>query len=772
MKTYIPPYADIIHNAWDLNEHSIDNSNRRHDSFIVARQPDAQFGYFNTNQFALTSSNTFTGNQTIIGNINIDGDIFANNFVTSSTLLFTGSTNHGSHIEDVHTYTGSVYITGSLNVIGNINGVINSTNGVVSSSAQITSFGFVSGSYETTGRSIISSSAQITAFGFISSSTTIDTGSFNSIGFNTSAGVSVGVGELAWNNTDGTLDLGMKGGNVVQQIGQEIFYEVRNETGIQIPNGTAVYANGVTAGSGRITAAPYVADGSIRENRFLGIATENISTGVNGFVTHFGYVRDLDTRGTTASSIAVGDETWAVGDILYVHPTVSGKLTKVKPQHEITVAIIIARHQSAGVIFVRPTSNGHLGDIHDISINTGSLSNGQVLSYNSTSGVWENTNTISGSFATTGSNLFRGDQTITGSLFISGTTELGGDLVPKFPSGSTLGTSERPFKGIFVSSGSINIASDIIGDPNTTLSNVGGNILISAGGMRLVEPGNSFIAETGSFQYISGSMTQVGDYTQTGNYVMVGDKTISGSLKISGSGFINNRRILTDLDTGSFLTSLNGAISSSAQITALGFISSSQTINTASFATTGSNTFRGDETISGSLTLSSGSALNINDGFYVNGNKQFNYGQFSDLTIQSASANTAYPMKLNTTDVSAGVSIVSGSRVTVANTGIYNLQFSTQLEQTSNNAAEVSIWLRKDGTDIPNSNTELTIEKISGGGKLVAAWNYMVQLNANQYVQLMWCSTRSDTQLHYHGTQSTPTRPATPSVIATITQIA
>jgi hypothetical protein len=181
---------------------------------------------------------------------------------------------------------------------------------------------------------------------------------------------------------------------------------VRNETGIEIPNGTAVYANGVTAGSGRITVAPYVADGSVREVRFLGIATENISTGVNGFVTYFGYIRGLDTRGTTASSIAVGDETWAVGDILYVHPTVAGKLTKVKPQHEVTVAIVITRHQSAGVIFVRPTSSGHLEDIHDISINTGSLTNGQVLMYNNTNGLWENNNNFTGSFIGDGSQLY------------------------------------------------------------------------------------------------------------------------------------------------------------------------------------------------------------------------------------------------------------------------------------------------------------------------------------------------------------------------------
>jgi hypothetical protein len=319
-------------------------------------------------------------------------------------------------------------------------------------------------------------------------------------------------------------------------------------------------------------------------------------------------------------------------------------------------------------------------------------------------------------FATTGSNIFIGNQTITGSLFISGTTELGGNIVPKTARGATLGTLERPFSEIFVSSGSINIASDAPGDPNTTLTNIGGNILVSAGGMRLVGDA-SFIAATGSFNYISGSMTQIGNYTQLGTHILTGNSTISGSILVSGS---------------------------TTQI--------------------GNNTLTGNTQLTGSVSISGS--------LYMNGNKQFNYGQFSDLTIQSASADTAYPMKLNTTDVSNGVSVVSGSFIKVANTGTYNLQFSTQLEQTSNNAAEVSIWLRKDGTDIPNSNTEVTIEKISGGGKMVAAWNYMVQLTENQYVQLIWSSTRSDTQLHYHATQSTPTRPATPSVIVTMIQIA
>jgi cytoskeletal protein CcmA (bactofilin family) len=195
--------------------------------------------------------------------------------------------------------------------------------------------------------------------------------------------------------------------------------------------------------------------------------------------------------------------------------------------------------------------------------------------------------------ATTGSNVFHGDQTISGSLHISGTTTLGGNIVPLAPRGATLGTLELPFADIYVSSGSINIAG-IVGQPNTTLSNVSGNILISAGGMQLVGSG-SFNATTGSFQYISGSMKQVGDYTQVGNYSISGSKSITGSLYLTGSGgvgFINSHRILTDLDTGSFVT-------------------------------TGSNVFISGQTITGSVNITG--SLVVTGSLIMDGTLQTNF---------------------------------------------------------------------------------------------------------------------------------------------------
>ena len=475
----------------------------------------------------------------------------------------------------------------------------------------------------------------------------------------------------------------------------------------------------------------------------------------------------------------------------------------------------------------------------------------------------EDNHTYTGSVLISGSETITGDLTVSGNLFIQYQTELGGNIVPRSPRGATLGTLERPFLDIFVSSGSINIASDIPGDPNTTISNIGGNLLISAGGVRLI--GNaSFIAATGSFQFISGAMEQIGDYTQTGNYVMVGDKTISGSLKISGSGFINNRRILTDLDsgsftptssfnafsnsvntttaslnsytssnngkwntlggqtgsfvteaeTGSFVTNVSMFLSKSAFDTYTGsaanavssainaatsslsssnaaldniqlftsafnsYTASVGNVNTSSLATTGSNRFNGNQTITGSLTLSSGSALRINDGLYVNGNKQFNYGQWVSLQTQTGSADTAYAMKLETpTDGLSGFYVGNNgsgfpTRIYSQNTGLYNIQFSAQLHTTSNEAVDFSVWFAMTGSSIPYSNTDFSIEKINGGGFQVAALNFLTPITSGSYVEIYWSKTTANGQLQAKGIQSSPARPATPSLIVTVTQVA
>jgi hypothetical protein len=228
-------------------------------------------------------------------------------------------------------------------------------------------------------------------------------GTYNQLIFNTSLpDPDLSQGQLQWNSSEGTLDLGFTD-TYSQHMGEELHYRVRNNTASTLTKGTAVYASGLTPGSNnRIEVAPFTADGSVREVRFMGLVTENISNGVNGYTTQFGYIRGIDTRGDAASNgysgklWDAGEPSWSEGDILYAHPTVAGKLTKVEPKHSISVAIILNRHQNQGKVFVRPTSYGHLNDNHDVS--TSGATNGQFLQYNSSTDYWVPSS--SGNFST------------------------------------------------------------------------------------------------------------------------------------------------------------------------------------------------------------------------------------------------------------------------------------------------------------------------------------------------------------------------------------
>ena len=115
------------------------------------------------------------------------------------------------------------------------------------------------------------------------------------------------------------------------------------------------------------------------------------------------------------------------------------------------------------------------------------------------------------------------------------------------------------------------------------------------------------------------------------------------------------------------------------------------------------------------------------------------YGAFQDSTDQTAASTTvAYPMTFNTTDYSNGVYLSNSSRLNVRNAGVYNLQFSAQLENQDNNQHTVDIWFRKNGTNIANSNSQFTVparKSASIFGHVIAALNFFVELAANDYVE-------------------------------------
>jgi hypothetical protein len=149
---------------------------------------------------------------------------------------------------------------------------------------------------------------------------------------------------------------------------------------------------------------------------------------------------------------------------------------------------------------------------------------------------------------------------------------------------------------------------------------------------------------------------------------------------------------------------------------------------------------------------------------------RFPYGAFSSSVDQTTTANTATLMTLNTTDFANQVSI-SSSKITAVNAGLYNLQFSAQLENTDVAPQDVYIWLKQNGVDIPGSTGKVGIparktpaDPFHG----IYGWNYFVEMQANDYIQIYWSTTNAAVTIQYYPASGTPTKPATQSVVATL----
>jgi len=148
---------------------------------------------------------------------------------------------------------------------------------------------------------------------------------------------------------------------------------------------------------------------------------------------------------------------------------------------------------------------------------------------------------------------------------------------------------------------------------------------------------------------------------------------------------------------------------------------------------------------------------------------RFPYGAFSSDQDQTTTANTATLMTLNTTDFANDVSI-SSSKITVVNAGLYNLQFSTQFQNTDTAFQDVYIWLKQDGVDIPGSTGFVSIPNRHAGtdGHSIVGWNYFLEMQASDYVEIYWSVPNAAVSIQHLAASGTPTKPSTQSVVATL----
>ena len=148
------------------------------------------------------------------------------------------------------------------------------------------------------------------------------------------------------------------------------------------------------------------------------------------------------------------------------------------------------------------------------------------------------------------------------------------------------------------------------------------------------------------------------------------------------------------------------------------------------------------------------------------------YGAFQDSTDQTAAnTTTAYAVTFNTTDFSNGVTVASGSRLTVADAGIWNCQFSIQFKNTTNDTQDVDIWFRKNGTDIDSSNSRFALPPRKSTGDpshLIAALNFFASMDSTDYLEIMWRVSDVGVSIEHYAAETSPTRPAVPSAIVTM----
>ena len=202
-----------------------------------------------------------------------------------------------------------------------------------------------------------------------------------------------GVAVMQWNNTDGTVNLGLLGGQSTLKIGQETVARVVNGTGINLLRSQYKVVKVTTAQGQRLQVDLAQANNDINSVDTIGIVSENITNNQEGYIKILGQLEEINTTGSLQS------ETWADGDVLYLSPTTAGAITNIKPiataGHIVVLGYVEYAHAIHGKLFVKILNGWEIDELHNVWINPSTQANNDLLVYNSTSELWENKTVVS-----------------------------------------------------------------------------------------------------------------------------------------------------------------------------------------------------------------------------------------------------------------------------------------------------------------------------------------------------------------------------------------
>ena len=410
------------------------------------------------------TGDTMTGNFNFFGDIKISGSSLPNGYA----LSVTGDTN----------FTGDVYVTGDLTYNGNL---------------------------------------LVTGGTVIQSGLTANTIYTDFIDFNTNyTGPTLPAGRLQWDDGNGTLILGLKGGISNMEIGLENMALCYNAEATTLTAGTIVYVSGSQGNRPSVKRAIATSDGYSVTT--LGIVSESITSGAEGFVTTFGMVNNLNTIGYTG------------GTPIWLSPTNAGSFTDVKPKapyHTVLLGYVVRVNATVGSVFVHVSNGWEIDELHDVRLNGRTQGDLLTLSGYNGSNVWVNSKTLNGSYTITGNTTIGGNLSAT---TISATTYL--NLPPDLWTqsgtsiyyntgnvgiGVTVPSERLHVSGNTLINGNLNVRG--LTGTSATISGTGQNILTVIGS------GNSTSSPLFSVQGSSGELFSVTD-SLTGSLFSVND--ISG----------------------------------------------------------------------------------------------------------------------------------------------------------------------------------------------------------------------------------------------------
>jgi hypothetical protein len=334
-------------------------------------------------------------------------------------------------------------------------------------------------------------------------------------------------GIMYWDADNETVDVILNG--TIMQIGQDLFYPVKNQTGSTIAKGTAVRFAGTVGASGRLLIAPFIADNSVASSRFMGVTSEAILNGADGKVMWFGRIRGINTNAFNE------------GDILYASTTTAGGFQTaipVAPNNIVQVAAVVTKSTNNGAIFVRPTLGSNINKDEGVKIVSGT--SGDLLQLQS-NGLWEN-KTIDGAGIVTKAT----NQTISGVKTFSQDIDVNGVNVGR--GGGSVSTNTRVGSSALLSN-TTGFSNTAFGFESLRLNTTGGNN--TAIGQEALE--NNIV---GAFNTAVGfqSLQSNTNSSNTAIGYLASSQNSSGSANFSGGA-----RALENNTTGSVNTSIGFA---------------------------------------------------------------------------------------------------------------------------------------------------------------------------------------------------------------------